>query len=179
MREQNSTNIGKTVSREDATFTKKEKSVSLNLALFTTLREKLFKFRFSWLCIIVITTIFLSSCAFITGNQDISLADALFEKKHYSEATDTYRKFLRENPNSLYASDAQYNLAKILITADNSKRDYVQALHEFETFYKLYPKDVRNLEVQNWIAVLKVLNKRSKSIEQLRRLDVRHEERRR
>lgn len=86
---------------------------------------------------------------------------------------------LQENPDSLYASDARFGLAMTpLVAADNPQIDYAQALHEFEAFYTLYPRDWRAPEARNWIAVLKTLNKSSRSIEQLQQLDIRQEERR-
>jgi TolA-binding protein len=86
---------------------------------------------------------------------------------------------LQETPDSPYALNARYGLAMTLVAADNPQKDYAQALHEFETFYKLYPEERRTPEVLNWIAVLKTLSDRNRSIEQLKQLDIRHEERRR
>jgi hypothetical protein len=86
---------------------------------------------------------------------------------------------LQENPDSLYASDARFGLATALIAADNPTIDYMQALHEFEVCYALYPGDRRAPQARNWIAVLKALNESSRSIEQLKQLDIRQEERRR
>ena len=121
----------------------------------------------------------LLSCAVLTGSRNISTADSFFKKKQYSNAAATYRKMLQEHPDSFYAADARYGLAVTLASFDNTQKDYTQALHEFEIFYKLYPNDRRVPEVQNWIAVLRTLNDLSRSIEQLKRLDIRHEERRR
>jgi outer membrane protein assembly factor BamD (BamD/ComL family) len=121
----------------------------------------------------------LSSCSVLSGTRDIASADALFKKKQYANAVAAYRNMLQETPDSFYSADARYGLAMALIAADNPQKDYAQALHEFEAFYKLYPGDWRVSEVRNWIAVLKTLSDRSRSIEQLKRLDIRHEERRR
>ncbi len=121
----------------------------------------------------------LSSCAVLSGTRSISAADNYLKKKQYSNAAVAYREFLQEAPDSFYASDARYGLAMTLVAADNSQKDYAQAFHEFEAFVKLYPNDKRSAEAQNWIAVLKALNDQNKRIEQLKKLDIRHEERRR
>jgi len=119
------------------------------------------------------------SCAAITGTQEISAADSLLRKKQYSKAAMSYREMLQQHPDSLYARDARYGLAMTLISFDNPQKDYYQALHEFEVFYKMYPNDRRLPEVENWIAALRALHDLSSNIEQLKRLDIRHEERRR
>jgi tetratricopeptide (TPR) repeat protein len=119
-----------------------------------------------------------SSCAILSGTRDIASADNYFKKKQFANAVSAYKKMLQDNSDSYYASDARYGLAMTLVAADNPQKDYTQALHEFEAFYKSYPEDWRAPEARNWIAVLKTLNDRSRSIEQLKRLDIRHEERR-
>ncbi len=121
----------------------------------------------------------LSSCAVLSGTRSISAADNYLKKKQYSNAVAAYREFLQEAPDSFYAADARYGLAMTLVAADNAQKDYAQATHEFEIFVKLYPNDKRSSEAQNWVAVLKALNDQNKRIEQLKRLDIRHEERRR
>lgn len=114
----------------------------------------------------------LSSCAVLTGSQSIAMADNYAKKKQYNDAVATYRAILHEHPDSIYASDARYGLAMALVSSDNPQKDYAQALREFEAFSKLYPNDSRITEVHNWISILKI-------IEDLKRLDIRHEERRR
>ncbi len=132
------------------------------------------------LCIILfIFLLLLSSCAVLSGTRDITSADNYFRKKQYANAAAVYREMIQQNPNSPYAADARYRLAMTLVAADNPQKDYMQAFQEFEVFAKRYPNDRRNMEAQNWIAVLKALHDQNKRIEQLKRLDIRHEERRR
>jgi outer membrane protein assembly factor BamD (BamD/ComL family) len=130
------------------------------------------------MAVMLLSIVLLSSCAVLTGTRNIASADNYFRKKEYTNAASAYRKMLQETPDSPYALDARYGLAMTLVAADNPQKDYAQALHEFEAFQKLYPEDWRATEVLNWIAVLKTLSDRNRSIEQLKRLDIRHEERR-
>lgn len=128
----------------------------------------------------IFSLVWISSCAVLTeSGRDLYSADSLSRNKKYSDATATYRKMLQEHPDSLYAADARYGLAMSLVAFDNPQKDYAQALREFEEFAKLSPEDSRMPDVQNWIAVLKTLSDRNRSLEQLKRLDIRHEERRR
>lgn len=133
----------------------------------------------SLMAVMLLSCVLLSSCAVLTGTRNIASADNYFKKKEYANATSAYRTILQETTDSPYALDARYGLAMTLVSADNPQKDYAQALHEFEAFHKLYPEERRAPEVLNWIAVLKTLSDRNRSIEQLKRLDIRHEERRR
>lgn len=133
----------------------------------------------SLMAVMLLSIVLLLSCAVLTGTKNIATADNYFKKKEYANAASAYRKMLQETPDSPYALDARYGLAMTLVAADNPQKDYAQALHEFETFHNLYPEERRTPEVLNWIAVLKTLGDRNRSIEQLKQLDIRHEERRR
>jgi len=126
----------------------------------------------------LVTCVLLSACSVVTGTRNITLANNYFKKKQYASATAAYRKILQETPESFYASDARYGLGITLVSADNPQKDYAQALHEFEAFHKQYPDDWRTPEVLDWIAVLKTLSDRNRSLDQLKQLDVRQEKRR-
>lgn len=114
-------------------------------------------------------------------------------EKRYNEAVAMYNKIMDESPDTKVAADAHYQIALIHAIHDNSQRDYSQAIHEFSEFLKIHPADSRAPEAQNWISVLSfiqeikkengILRKDNeqlhKSIEELKKLDIRHEERRR
>jgi tetratricopeptide (TPR) repeat protein len=132
------------------------------------------------LALILSSAFLLSSCAFLTGpGRDVHAANELVQNKKYGEAVSLYRKVIRERPDSSMVADARYGLATTLAWYENPQRDYTQALQEFDEFVKLYPGDSRIRDAQNWRHVLRTLHELSKSIEQLKRLDMRHEERRR
>jgi TolA-binding protein len=96
----------------------------------------------------MIVSLFLpASYAVLTGTRNVASADTSFKKKQHASAAIAYRNMLQENPDSLYASDARFGLAMTHMAADSPQKDYAQALHELEAFYKLYPGDWRALVV--------------------------------
>ena len=121
----------------------------------------------------------LSACASLTGpGREVHAANSLVENKKYGEAVSAYRRVIREHPHSWSSADARYGLATTLACYENSQRDYAQALQEFDEFVRLYPDDARCWEAQNWRHVLRALHDSRKSIEDLKKLDIRHEEKR-
>lgn len=140
--------------------------------------------------IVLLAMILLSGCASMglqSGpEKDFQDAAVSLKEKKYSAALAGYQKILREAPNTELAKDAQFEIALIHTSPDNPQKDYGQAIHEFETILKLRPDDKRVPEARAWIAVLKTvqdLKKENellkKNIEELKQLDIRHEERRR
>ena len=121
----------------------------------------------------------LLACAVLTApGRELREADAFFKENKYSNAVAQYRTVIRDYPDSRWAADAQFGLAATLAHYNNPQRDYAQALREFEEFLRLYPGHAKTEEAQNWQQVLKTLDRLSKNIEQLKRLDVKHEEKR-
>jgi outer membrane protein assembly factor BamD (BamD/ComL family) len=118
---------------------------------------------------------------------ELQNADNLFDQKKYSDAVTAYRKILKASPapRPAVAANAQYGVALTLAYYDNPQRNYAQAIQELDEFLRLYPTDSRVSEVQNLRFILRSLidvkkdnEHLNKSIEQLKRLDIRHEERR-
>lgn len=122
----------------------------------------------------------------MTGpGREFQAASVSVKEKRYKEAVAAYKKIAADSPGSTLAADALFELALVHATPDNPQRDYAQATHTFEEFLKLYPDDKRAHEARHWIAVLKAVlelkkeNERlNNNIEELKRLDIRHEERR-
>jgi|GEM_PF-1891092 len=138
-------------------------------------RSSLFPLLLSLFVLCVIT----SACASLTGpGMDVRAANSLVESKKFSEAVSIYQRIIRDHPDSSSTADARYGLATVLISYENPQRDYAQALHEFDEFVRLYPDDPRFRDAQNWRHALRTLHDLSKSIEELKQLDIRHEERR-
>ena len=114
-------------------------------------------------------------------------AGKLFNQRKYSEAVNTYRKILTASPAPApaVAAAAQYGIAFIFAYYDNPQRNYAQAIQELDEFLRLYAADSRVPEAQNLRFILKAYMEvkkenehLNKSIEQLKKLDIRHEERR-
>jgi len=122
----------------------------------------------------------------VTGPEtDYRIAAAYAKEKKYHEAIALYRKIAVDSPKSPAAADALFEVAYLSAFYDNPQKDYAQALSVFEDFLKRYPNHLKASDARNWRAVLKVVldarkeNERLKeSIEQLKELDIRHEERR-
>jgi TolA-binding protein len=107
------------------------------------------------------------------------------KEKRYKEAAAVYNKIMAESPDPALAADALFELALLNAHHDNPQRDYTQATRSFSEFLKRYPDDRRADEAQTWISVLKTVQELKKqnehlneSIEELKQLDIRHEEKR-
>jgi outer membrane protein assembly factor BamD (BamD/ComL family) len=84
------------------------------------------------------------------------------------------------------AADALFEAAYLQAFYDNPHKDFAQALQGFDEFLKRYPDHARAQEAHNWHFVLKTIldtkkenDRLNQSIEELKKLDIRHEERRR
>ena len=123
---------------------------------------------------------------------DYQSAAMLMKENKFNEAISLYRKIITEAPGTQLESDSQYQIAIAHAFTENPEKSYVVAIQDFEEFIRLHPSDGKVLEAQNWISMLKLyseLKKQNeslkkeneqfrKSIEELNRLDIRHEERR-
>jgi outer membrane protein assembly factor BamD (BamD/ComL family) len=141
----------------------------------------------------LLAVILLSGCAtspqlpVATGPEvDYQNAAVFAKEKKYSDAIAAFRKIADEKPRSPFAADSLFEAAYLQAFYDNPQKDYAQALAVFEEFLKRYPKHEKSREAKNWRSVLKTIidvkteNERlNKSIEELNKLDIRHEEMRR
>jgi outer membrane assembly lipoprotein YfiO len=116
-----------------------------------------------------------------------TVADAqkLLRESKYAHAITEFRKIIQEHPNSEWAAKAQYGIAMAYVSANNPHKDYSAAVAEFDEFLAQYPQDERIPEARSWRQALKVLletkkdnDRLNKSIEKLKQLDVRQEEKR-
>lgn len=126
----------------------------------------------------------LSGCAALL-NADIDKAESLFQQKKYAEALKSYKQVAARSLSSRQQAEARYSIALIEASYDNPQRSYSHALESFEEFLKLYPHHEKAAEAMTWKNTLKVLldEKREceqlkKNIDQLKKLDIRHEEKR-
>ena len=126
----------------------------------------------------------LSGCTAMLST-DISRAESLFQQKKYTEALKAYKQVSAGSLSSGQRAEAQYSIALIQSSFDNPQRSYSHALESFDEFLKLYPRHEKAAEAMNWKNTLKVLlderrecEQLKKNIEQLKKLDIRHEEKR-
>ncbi len=106
--------------------------------------------------------------------------------KKYAEALAICRKIVSESPQSTVAPDALFEAAYLQVIYDSPEKDYGQALSGFDEFLKRYPDHAKAEDARNWRGVLKTILDAKKenerllqNIEKLKKLDIRHEERRR
>lgn len=141
----------------------------------------------SFSIILLLSTCCLSACAQTLLKPDIEFenADRFIKEKRYSEAIATYGKIAKESRTSERGANALFASASARAFYDNPQKDYVLALREFDEFLRLYPKNEKARDARNWRYFLEMLlelrkeNERlSSNIEQLKELDIRHEERR-
>ncbi len=116
---------------------------------------------------------------------DMQRAVSFEKEKNYPEALAVYRKIVMDYPQAPLAADALFAIAHLHAFYDNPQKDYAQALADFEDFNSRYPNNEKAQEAKNWQAVLKLMldTKKEnirlhKSIDQLEKEDIRHEERR-
>jgi outer membrane protein assembly factor BamD (BamD/ComL family) len=139
--------------------------------------------------LVLIAVILLSGCAttpIASGPEaDYQNAEALAQENKYLEAIAAYRKLADDSPQAPLAADSLFEASYLQAFYGNPQKDYAQALAGFEEFLKRFPKHAKAREAKNWRAVLKTIvdakkeNERlRKSIEELNKLDIRHEERR-
>lgn len=134
--------------------------------------------------LLLLTLICVSACAALM-NPEMARGDALFRKQKFPEALESYRKILSLPYSPQRDAAARYAIAVTLAYYDNPHRNYAQALEAFDDFLQRYPNHERAVEAQNWKSVLKTLHDEKREceelktrIEQLKRLDIRHEEKR-
>jgi len=124
--------------------------------------------------------------AVVTGPEaDYQNAVRSVKEKKYHSAITAFRKIVADGPKSPIAADALFEVAYLQAFYDNPQKDYSQALSGFNEFLRRYPAHAKARDAENWRAVLKLLldtkkenDRLNKSIEQLKKLDIRHEERR-
>jgi outer membrane protein assembly factor BamD (BamD/ComL family) len=137
--------------------------------------------------LVLLLTCCLSACARYKADHDVDLknADRFFREKKYSEAIAAYDKIAKDSPRSELGARALYDAAFTRAFYDNPRKDYVLALQGFDEFLRVYPDNERAHDARNWRSVLKMVQELKKenehlinSIEELKRIDIRHEEKR-
>ncbi len=132
---------------------------------------------------ILFTLICLSGCAtwgIITdSDKDFQAAAALVKVNNFPEGLRAYDKIVSDRPHSAPAADSLFEIALIHAHPDNPAKDYAMAIQTFEKFIERYSDHKKAAEARTWISALKTLQELKEQIEQLMRIDIRHEERRR
>lgn len=147
---------------------------------------------YSIILIVSLCIVWCSGCIYnatvkpVSSIEDRMLAaEVSLKDKKYAEALESYRSVFTEATASESAAEAKFGMAYTLIFYDNPQKNFSLAFQEFDEFLKLYPGHSRSAEAQTWRNLLKQLldarreNERfKKNIEQLKKIDIRHEEQR-
>jgi outer membrane protein assembly factor BamD (BamD/ComL family) len=80
-------------------------------------------------------------------------AQFLFQQGKYPEAAGQYKRLVR-NKHQAIAEKAQFQLAYTLAYYRNPKRDYEEALNEFQTFVERFSRSPLKAEASNWIFLI-------------------------
>ncbi len=130
----------------------------------------------------------LPACAGFMAAHDVDFenADRFFNEKKYSDAITAYDKIANDSPRSKRGARALYDIAFTRAFYDNPHKDYAQALQDFDEFLRVYPNDKKARDAQNWRHLIRMVLELKKenehllqSIDELKKIDIRHEERRR
>ncbi len=142
-----------------------------------------------FIMLMMVFLIGVSGCARFNAGEavdtDFQTADQLVNNAKYDEAAAAYDKIAKESFGTERGAHALFLAAALPAYHDNPRKDYAKALQSFEEFLRIYPNSDKSRDAQNWRSLLKTIlelkkeNERlSKSIEELKRIDIRHEERR-
>jgi TolA-binding protein len=111
-------------------------------------------------------------------------ADAAAEAGRYAEAIEAYRQAVEESPTEA-AAEALFQSAYLLAYYRNPRRDYALACKAFEQYIARYPKGRRLEEARNWRAILGTILEQGaniarldRTIEELKKIDISHENKR-
>lgn len=128
---------------------------------------------------ILAAALFCSACAPVTRQgRELDTANNLFAEKRYADAMSTYRSVIRNNPDPRTDAEARFRLAYALSFYENPQPDYAKSIQEFEEFLRLYPEHEKAADAKNLRHILRTLERLNKNIEELKKLDIRHEEKR-
>lgn len=137
---------------------------------------------------ILLSALLLTGCAGIISRQDVEYenADRLMKQRKYGEAATSFAKIAKDSAGTERGARALFTEASSRAFFDNPHKDYALALQEFDEFLKKYPTSPLARDAQNWRSILKLVLELKKeneqltnNIDELKRLDIRHEERRR
>ncbi len=139
--------------------------------------------------VVLMSVICISGCArFRAGeeaNTEFRTADRFISEKKYGEAVVVYEKIAKDLSGTEQGANALFAAASTKAFYDNPHKDYAMALQEFDEFIRTYPDSEKAHDAQNWKYLLKQLIELKKenehliqSINELKKIDIRHEERR-
>jgi vacuolar-type H+-ATPase subunit I/STV1 len=118
--------------------------------------------RLQWGCIFLLL-FFMVSCSLKLG-----LEKPEGEKEFFQE-TSRLEKLAREHPEISVRAQSHLKLASLYVNHRNPQLDYTRALQEMESYLSLVPAERQTDDFQNWLAVLKEIEKLQTSLEKVQK----------
>jgi outer membrane protein assembly factor BamD (BamD/ComL family) len=94
-------------------------------------------------------------------------AKKLLQEHNYPESIAAFQQIVDEYPNSDWAANSIYAIALAYVSAENTHKDYAQALIRFDEFLYKYPQHERAADARNWRQAIKVIIDAKKENERL------------
>lgn len=117
---------------------------------------------------------------------ELRSADRFLNEKKYREAVAVYDRIAREDAGTRRGANALIAAAMMRVSPDNPNKDYGTALQQFDEFISRYPGNARIDEARQWRYFCKSMfdlkkenDALNQKIEQLKKIDIKHEEKRR
>jgi TolA-binding protein len=139
-----------------------------------------------WIFLILVGCAAFKDASSMIGVSPLTRAQAFFDQGKYQEAIRVYRQIVDDDPSNRLAAEAQFRIGYTDSYFQNPKPDYAASVKEFQQVLDRFPKSQWADEAKNWIAILSQLihqraeNQRlQKDLQQLMKLDIESEKRRR
>jgi len=117
--------------------------------------------RLQWACILLLL-FFMLSCS-------LQLVKKSEGEKEFSQETSRLEKLAREDPETSVRAKSHLQLAYLYLDYRNPQLSYTRALQEMESYLSLSPEKTQTDNFQNWLAVLKEVEKLQSGLEKLQK----------
>ncbi len=112
-----------------------------------------------------------------SANQLVTEAEAQVKAGAYPAALRIFQEVVRRFPTAPAHDRALYGLARALVLAENSGRDYRQAYVYFDRLLRDHPESAYAVDARAWRSLLAAYLARTQEIERLKQIDLEMERR--
>jgi hypothetical protein len=92
-------------------------------------------------------------------------------EKEFSQETSRLERLAREDPKNSIRAQSHLQLAFLYVNYRNPRLNYTRALQEMEDYLSLMPDQAQTDDFQNWLAVLKEVDKLQTNLEKAQRVN--------
>jgi dynactin complex subunit len=117
--------------------------------------------RLQWACLLLLL-ILLAGCSL---KQTLKKPEG---EREFLQETTRLEKLAHEHPEASVRAQSHLQLAFLYVNERNPQLDYTRALQEMESYLFLEPSQTRSDDVQNWLAVLREMDRLRKDQHKLR-----------